>query len=462
MNADMHALPWIAWFALVAPLLPLATALFLGLCMLLWRAPAERINSRIVSLAFSASMLCTLTVAVYFVAHEDAPIVIPLGTWFSTEGSGFEASLLVDRLSAPMMMLTAALCGLIGRFSSTYLHREPGQPRFYLLLTVFASGMFLLVMAGSLDLLIAGWELVGISSMLLIGFFHERSFPVRNALRAFVTYRACDIGLLLGTVFMHHYQGSGDFTQAFGNDRWPTGDIHFSAGAATLIACCFLWAASGKSALFPVGSWLPRAMEGPTPSSAIFYGALSVHAGAYLMLRTYPVLEHSLAARIAVTTLGVLTAAHGALVARVQTDVKSSLAYATTTQVGVIFAEIGLGFPHLALLHIISHACLRTLQLLRAPNAIQDAMLLRAARGALAKDFEVATATPRQTWLYHLALERFHLDAFWERSVMRSILTLADSAEKLEQRLIALLGGSPEPKARGNKPLEVTEEGRSL
>ncbi len=453
----MLAMPPIAWFALMALLFPLTTALILGLLMLVWRAPSERFIARMVSTAFSLSLLCSLTVATYFVAHEDAPILLPLGTWFATDGYGFEVSLLVDRLSTPMMVLVAALCGLIGRFSATYLHREPGQPRFYLLLSVFASGMFLLVMGGSLDLLIAGWELVGISSMLLIGFFHTRTLPVRNALRTFVTYRICDIGLLVGTVLMHHYAHTGDFTEAFGKGSWPSGDIAFSEAAATLVACCLLWAACGKSALFPVGSWLPRAMEGPTPSSAIFYGALSVHAGAYLMLRANPLLDHSPAARVLVTAVGLLTALHGSMVSRVQTDVKSQLAYATTTQVGVIFVEIGLGFPRLALLHILSHACLRTLQLLRAPNAIADATLQRAAAAALPDSLEDLSKPKTSVWLYHLSLERFHLDAFWERSVMRAFLTLAESAERFEQRLTAVIAGKPTKPVPESRPLQGRE-----
>ena len=458
MVTQMHGYPPIAWCALFAPIFPLAAAAVLGLTMLLWRAPEERFTARMVSIAFSLSLLCTLTVAMYFVAHDDAPIVLPLGTWFATEGYGFEASLLVDRLSAPMMVLTAALCGLIGRFSATYLHREPGQPRFYLLLSMFASGMFVLVMAGSLDLLIAGWELVGISSMLLIGFFHQRSFPVRNALRAFVTYRICDIGLLVGTVLMHHYAHTADFSVVFGDKPWPFGSVDFAPASATLIGCCLLWAACGKSALFPVGSWLPRAMEGPTPSSAIFYGALSVHAGAYLLLRNQALLAQSFVASAAVTTIGVLTAVHGTLVARVQTDVKSQLAYATTTQVGVIFIEIGLGFPRLALLHVMSHACLRTLQLLRAPNAIQDAMLMRA--GADARDLTPEPSSEKGAWHYHLALERFHLDALWERSVMRSFIVMAESIEAFEQRWLALIAGKPTLARKQPSPIHVSEERR--
>src|SRR4051794_8636959 len=189
----------------LAPCFPLLAFVSLGSLLLLHRAPSEQVTARLVSLSFLVSLVATLVVDASFFAHGERTIVVELGRWFTTEGYDFEASLMVDPLSATMMTLTAALCGLIARFSSTYLVREPGHARFYLLLSLFGCGMYLLVMAGSLDLLVAGWELLGLSSMLLIGFFHDRPFPVRNALRAFTVYRVCDIGLLTGAVLMHHY-----------------------------------------------------------------------------------------------------------------------------------------------------------------------------------------------------------------------------------------------------------------
>jgi NADH:ubiquinone oxidoreductase subunit 5 (subunit L)/multisubunit Na+/H+ antiporter MnhA subunit len=441
----------IALIALAAPLFPAAAFLALGLVTLAYKAPGEKTIARMASVTFTLSVAATFVVAGWFLTHDDGPILIALGTWFHTDDYGFEASLLVDRLSVPMMVLTATLCGVIGRFSATYLVREPGQPRFYLLLCLFATGMFVLVMAGSLDLLVAGWELVGVSSFLLIGFFHERPFPVRNALRAFVIYRTCDIGLLAGTLFMHHYAGSGDFSQAFGLNHWPGSAASFDPHGATLVAICLLFAACGKSALFPASSWLPRAMEGPTPSSAIFYGALSVHAGAYLMLRIHPLLDSAPIARVVITAIGLLTALHGTLVARVQTDVKSQLAYATISQVGLIFVEIGLGFPRLAVFHIVGHAVVRTLQMLRAPNAIQDAMLLRAAVGRVGRmetGRHLAPIAPSHFghWLYHLSLERFHLDGLWDRGLARPLLGLSHALDALETRWLAFLGRSFDPR----------------
>jgi NADH-quinone oxidoreductase subunit L len=443
----LHSLPPIALIALLAPLFPAVAFVVLGAVMLMYKQPSERFTVRLVSLAFTLSITSLLTVAVYFVTHDDRPIAIDLGAWFAVEDYHFAADILVDRLSVPMMVLTAVICGVIGRFSATYLVGEPGHARFYLLLSLFACGMFVLVMAGSLDLLIAGWELVGMSSMLLIAFFHDRNFPVRNALRAFVVYRSCDIGLLAGAVLMHHSLGSSVFVEAFGLDRWPQSAMNVPAFGATLLALCMLWAAAGKSAIFPLGSWLPRAMEGPTPSSAVFYGALSVHAGAYLLLRMSPLLDYAPLARVLVVLAGLATAVHGRLVERVQTDVKSQLAYATTTQVGVIFMEIGLGLPRLALLHLVSHAVVRTLQMLRAPNTIQDMQQLTEAFATLRSERDYQHTSALSRYLYHLSLERFHLDTFWERMVAHPLVALSRWLDQGEQRLMERLAGRPDAPA---------------
>jgi NADH-quinone oxidoreductase subunit L len=434
---------------LCAPLLPTLTFVLLGVTLLLRRVANGARVARLVQWAFSGSVLATLLVAGSFAFHLDKPLVIDLDAWFHTDDYRFEAVLLVDRLSAPMMLLTATICGLIGHFSSTYLEAEPGEARFYLLLSMFATGMFLLVMAGSLDLLIAGWELVGLSSALLIGFFADKTFPVRNALRAFTIYRACDIGLLAGTVLLHHYAHTSSFHVALGLTRWPEGAPPLGEAAANMIVLCLFWAACGKSALFPVGNWLPRAMEGPTPSSAIFYGALSVHAGAYLMLRIYPILERAHYARGAILLIGVATAVTGTLMQRVQTDIKSQLAYATSTQVGVIFVEIALGLPRFALFHLIGHALLRTLQLLRAPNVIHDVTAHGVANPAAARPGAPARG---RSWLYHLAFSRFHLDAFWDRALVQPLFRLAHSVDRGERAFTAWLARAPGAISRGRPP----------
>ena len=185
-------------------------------------------------------------------------------------------------------MLTA----LVARFSRTYLHKEPGFVRFFALLGLFATGTQLVALAGALELFFAGWELIGISSAFFIGFFHERDEPVRSSVRAFATYRLSDAGLLIATVTTFELLGSARFSALERRRR------RCRPGEATALALLFLLSAMGKSAQLPFSGWLPRAMEGPTPSSALFYGAVSIHAGLFLLLRVWPVLEVSLVARV--------------------------------------------------------------------------------------------------------------------------------------------------------------------
>jgi NADH-quinone oxidoreductase subunit L len=455
----MHEVPLTFFATLAAPLLPLLTFVLLAVALLFRRGVRGALVARVVRWAFVGSVLATLVVAGSF-AFLDRPLTIDLDAWFATDDYRFDAQLLVDRLSAPMMLLTATICGLIGRFSATYLDAEPGEARFYLLLSMFATGMFTLVMAGSLDLLIAGWELVGLSSALLIGFFANKTFPVRNALRVFAVYRTCDIGLLAGAVLVHHYTHTSSFQAAVGLTRWPQGAAPLGDAAANLIVLCLFWAACGKSALFPVGNWLPRAMEGPTPSSAIFYGALSVHAGAYLMLRIYPIVERAYYARTVILLIGGATAVTGTLMQRVQTDIKSQLAYAASTQVGVIFVEIALGLPRLALLHLISHALLRTLQLLRAPNVIHDVT----AHAVMDDPGTRRPGTPgrARSWIYHLAFARFHLDAFWERALVQPLFRLSQRLDGGERAFAAWLARAPAGAARQRPPPPRPERRKSI
>jgi len=206
-----------------------------------------------------------------------------------------------------------------------------------------------------------------------------------------------------------------------GSGPWPEGTAALTSGQALGVGLLLLVAAAGKSALIPFSGWLPRAMEGPTPSSAVFYGALSVHLGAFLLLRVSPMLELSIGLEAAVVALGLATALFAAIAGRVQTDVKSALAYASLTQVGIITAEIGLGLRYIPLIHIIGHACLRTLQLLRAPSLLHDYhQLENAVGGHLHHEGPGAAWAPPalRTRLYGVGFRRGQLDAALDRFVV--------------------------------------------
>jgi NADH-quinone oxidoreductase subunit L len=424
----------------------------LALCWLAGWNPPERFIHRLTSLTY-ASMAAGLAGLVWLLYSAGAvSLSVPLGDWFHAGGHHFGLLLHADRLSLPMMALCIVLAGVVGAFSVRYLHREPGFNRFFLLLHLFTFGSILVFAAGSLDLLIAGWELVGITSVLLIAFFQERPGPVRSAIYVFAIYRACDLGLLIGVFVLHQVAGSTAFAVMFPGE-WPVETTAISGASATAVGLLLLLAASGKSAQVPFSGWLPRAMEGPTPSSAIFYGAISVHAGAYLLLRAGPLWAASTLASAAVVTVGALSAIHATLVGRACADAKTSLAYASMAQLGLIFVEIGLGFDTLALFHIIGHATVRTLEFLRAPSMLHDFHHVHAAAGGrldpAGSHYEALLPEHVRLWLYRLALDRGHHDTILDRFVLGPVVRLARRAAAVERRLSAQIAGRGE----GEPPL---------
>ncbi len=437
----------------VLVVLPFAAPLLAGVLIAVaaWfaRPPKERVTIALVGSAFTIAFLSALVAIVLMATDGLAEVRTPAGQWFSVPFYAFHWELVFDRLSAPFALIAAAMVGLVAAFSRRYLHRESGFVRFYILLSLFGAGVELVVLAGSLDLVFIGWEIVGLSSALLIAFFHERRSPVRHGLRAFATYRLCDIGLLGATVWLHHVAGTS--TLAAAAEPWDGLVIPDTAVDTAIVGLLLLWATMGKSALVPLGGWLPRAMEGPTPSSAIFYGALSVHLGPYLLLRSATILEASPLVAGAVVLFGVLTAVHGTFVGRVQSDIKSTLAYATMTQIGIIFIEIGLGLRFVALIHIVGHACIRTLQILRSPSLLHDHHHLEQAVGSqlprTGGHLERLVPKALQPWLYRHALERGYFDALLHDYVVFGFTRVMRSFDRVEERWVALVSGAAVPTA---------------
>lgn len=427
MNAETIASLLVATPGLV--FLTLAAAWLLG-----WRGD-EKVLARVTLTTYS---LLTIGVAVlaWMLWRRGLPVLtVSWGNWFEAGHYGFPLALMFDRLSLPMAALTIVLVGIVGSFSVRYLHRDPGYFRFFLLLHLYGFGSLLLFTAASLDLLVAGWELVGITSVLLIGFFQYRKEPVRNALRVFGTYRVADVFMLMAVFLAHHWFGTSMWRGLFSGD-WP-GHGHEMHGAGGMVVCLLLiLAACGKSSQGPFSGWLPRAMEGPTPSSAVFYGAISVHAGAYLLLRIQPLIAESWVATGFLIFVGVTTAFLATLIHRTCADAKTSLAYASMTQLGIIFTEVALGWNTLALLHAIGHATLRTAQFLRAPSMLHDYHRLHSAAGGhLAETgtyYDSFVPKRLQLWLYTVGLERGCYDALLERFVLRPVRWFAGWLGRLE------------------------------
>ena len=430
-------------FAALAPGWPALGALLIGALALFQNRPREHVVVAIAHLALWLSVGSVCAGTAMWLSQGRQPVDLRLLDIYRSGDYALELRLYFDLASVVVSTVAAVLILATSRFAQRYLHREPGFVRFFVLMLTFAVGVLLLVLGGSYDLLLAGWEIVGWTSVLLVGFFQERQGPVRAALRVLVTYRLCDIGLLFGAVALHGWLHSSAYQDIFEHVAGSHG-----GATASFVGLCLLFAAMGKSAQIPVGGWLPRAMEGPTASSAVFYGGLSVHMGVYLLIRSAPVLEQAPLARFCVLVIGAVTAVMAALSGQVSADAKSGLAYATISQVGLMFVECALGLPKLALLHLAAHSLLRYYQFLRTPSTLQDALARRRAEGGAGPvpvELTASTETSSfQRFLYRLAIERFAIEAVLDRWVARPLLAVARSLGRREDALVGwLMGHSP-------------------
>lgn len=289
---------------------------------------------------------------------------------YQSQGMNFFIDFYFDYVTAVYCLIGAMLTFLVTTYSRIYLHRESGYKRFFNTILLFYAGYNLTVFAGNLETLFIGWEILGLTSFLLVAFYRERYLPVKNAYKVFSIYRIGDVGIILAMWASHHLWHENITFLKIQNYELVHEHLASHTMFGLFISMMLLTAACAKSAQFPYSSWLPRAMEGPTPSSAIFYGSLSVHLGLFLLIRTMPFWEHQIIPRIMIGMVGVVTAAIGASIGRVQSSVKSQIAYASVAQIGLMFFEISLGFEKFALFHFAGNAFLRTYQLLVSPSAV--------------------------------------------------------------------------------------------
>jgi NAD(P)H-quinone oxidoreductase subunit 5 len=435
MTFDLPSLP-LTVLVLVGVGSPALLFAVLGVASLLNRPLPERVTGPLA--AGSMTLACGALVA-GFVVHgvtATGAQLLSYGVSSTAHEGGVAIEFLVDRLSLAFGVLSTAIAGVVSAFSNRYLHREPGYNRYFVLLAMFVTGMLLVALAGNVAVLFIGWELVGLSSALLVGFFHERPAAVSNAFQVIAVYRISDAAMLSAAVLLRHVAGSDSLMLLFGGAGSATS---LTTGAATLIAILLIVAVACKSALLPFSGWLPRAMEGPTPSSAVYYGSLSIHAGCFLLLRAGPLLEQAPAARVLAGALGAATALYAGITTRVQSDVKSSLAYASLTQVGLIVVEIALGWYTMAFVHLAGHASFRLLQFLSAPNVLHDLHGLEAAMGDHNGRSSGAVAVLRSDRLrrrvFLAALERGFLDTWLDRVVVEPFTGLARRLTRLDEWL---------------------------
>ena len=372
--------------------------------------------SRLALAVLSSHFLLILGFSLYWFWQGATPLNVVDFSIYRQGDYNFFMDLLFDRLSLVFLFLGAFITWLVVRYSSHYLHKERGYKRFFSTLLFFYFGYTLTILSGNFETLFIGWEILGLSSFLLIAFYRLRYLPVKNALRVFTIYRIGDVGILLTLWMSHHFWHENITFVKFRNAVLVDNMLEHETGLGLFIGLMLLLAAAAKSAQLPFTTWLPRAMEGPTPSSAIFYGALSVHIGAFLLLRSQAFWGHLWQIQVLIIVLGASTALVASLIARVQASIKSQIAYSSAAQIGLIFIEIALGLELLALLHIMGNAFLRTYQLLLSPSVVTYWIREQLYRPAV----EAANPEVRRTWrlsLYVLALREFNLEALIYRLV---------------------------------------------
>jgi NADH-quinone oxidoreductase subunit L len=385
---------------------------FIGLIIsFLIPSKKEILISRLAFYTSGITLLVFIGFIITWFIHGHPSINIAEVALYRTYGYEFVVDLYFDKISAVYLMVGGMLTFLITIYSRYYLHREKGYKRFFSTILLFYLGYNTTVLSGNFETLFIGWELLGISSFLLIAFYRERYLPVRNAVKVFTIYRIGDVGILLAMWASHHLWHENITFAKLYNYNLVHEHLQNHSLTGVIISLGLLVAAAAKSAQLPFSSWLPRAMEGPTSSSAIFYGSLSVHFGVFLLLRTFPFWEQQTSVRILIGLLGFSTAIVTTLIARVQSSIKSQIAYASIGQIGIIFIEVAAGFETLALIHFAGNAFLRTYQLLVSPSVVSY-LIKEQFYNFVPRHRQIEDRLPNKIEysLYILSMKEFNLD----------------------------------------------------
>jgi NADH-quinone oxidoreductase subunit L len=378
------------------PLLPLAGSALNGLL-------GKRLSKRAISIIACGSSGAALLVALGAVSSllqmpaEERHVIRHFFTWIASGDFIAKAEFLLDPLSAVMLLVVTGVGFIIHIYSIGYMHAENGYYRFFSYMNLFLFSMLVLVLADNFLLMFVGWEGVGLCSYLLIGYYFDRRSAGDAGKKAFIVNRIGDVGFVLGMLLVFATFNSLDFDAVFrqiasGTERFP-----FETGLGILgaIGLLLFIGATGKSAQIPLYVWLPDAMEGPTPVSALIHAATMVTAGVYMTVRCSPIFSRSEVAMDTVAIIGILTALLAATIAVAQTDIKRVLAYSTISQLGYMFVAAGVGACSAAIFHLMTHAFFKALLFLGAGSVIhsmsgeQDMMHM----GGLRKSIPITCAT---------------------------------------------------------------------
>ena len=372
-----------AWICLAAPLAGALAITLLGHAIS--RRTAAWISTASVFTGFGGAVAAF--VGLLGRDREEREAITSAWTWLGTENLRVDLSLLVDPLSVTMMLIVTGVGGLIILYSVGYMDGDPEERRYFAYMSLFVFSMLMLVQAGNFLLLLVGWGLVGLASYLLIGFWHERREAVAAAKKAFVMNAFGDATMALALFVLLWQTGTLDFQVAF------EGAGGLSQTTVNLVALGLLGGAVAKSAQIPLHTWLPDAMEGPTPVSALIHAATMVTAGVYLIVRAHPIFELAPSISDLAAGLGAVTLLVAGLVALVQTDIKRVIAYSTMSQIGYMFLGAGLGAYGNGMFHLMTHAFFKALLFMAAGLVIhhlageQDIRKMGGLRGVMPKTY---------------------------------------------------------------------------
>ena len=355
------------------PLLPFAAFLLVGL-------GGHWIKDRAHWIAVPAvvgSLL--LSLAAFREAASGDPITVPLYTWLTSGDLSIHLGLSIDRLTAVMLILVTVVSSLVHIYTIGYMHGEKGYARFFAYIALFTFSMLMLVMADNLLQLFVFWEAVGLCSYLLIGHWYERPSACAAATKAFLVNRVGDFGFMLGLLLVWLVFGSLDYQTVFAQAAGLSGDQinllekfggNWTVSTMTLICLLLFTGAVGKSAQVPLHVWLPDAMEGPTPISALIHAATMVTAGVFMVARLSPLYSLSPVAMNVVAIVGAMTMVLGATIALTQTDIKRVVAYSTVSQLGYMVMACGVGAYAAGMYHLLTHGAFKALLFLGCGSVI--------------------------------------------------------------------------------------------
>ncbi|MCC5976497.1 MAG: NADH-quinone oxidoreductase subunit L [Salinarimonas sp.] len=335
--------------------------------------------SEIVTTSFVAIAALLSWIALFSVGFGDGATTVRIGNWMVSGELAVDWALRIDALTVVMLVVVNTVSALVHLYSIGYMHEDPSRSRFFAYLSLFTFAMLMLVTSDNLVQMFFGWEGVGLASYLLIGFWYQKESANAAAMKAFVVNRVGDFGFALGIFLVFYIFGSTSFDVIFPQvEAFATGEagadfvfLGLDAQGTLTLACLLLFmGAMGKSAQFLLHTWLPDAMEGPTPVSALIHAATMVTAGVFLVARMSPLFEFAPTALVVVTGIGALTAFFAATVGLVQNDIKRVIAYSTCSQLGYMFVALGLGAYSVGIFHLFTHAFFKALLFLGAGSVI--------------------------------------------------------------------------------------------